>query len=91
VSGLARLKFSTSPNIFGDTDDSVISIIMQIRIYIKSLFVISGLNLILSIFVGVVCGFEDPFSCRKIRCIIIIINRMNGRRKWREKNRFRVG
>jgi len=91
VSGLARLKFSTSPRRFGNTEDNVISDTMQIRMYIKSLFVINGLNLILSKFVLVVCGFEEPFSWRKIKCTIIIMNIINGRRKCREKNRFSVG
>jgi len=50
-----------------------------------------GLNLILSIFVMVFVGFEEPFSCSMIRCINIIIIISIGRMKCSEKNRFNVG
>lgn len=36
-------------------------------------------------------GLEDPFSCSSIRCTIINTINTIGRRKWSEKNRFRVG
>jgi len=50
-----------------------------------------GLNLILSRFVIVLDGFEDPFSCSIMRCIIIVTMITIGRMKCREKNRLRVG
>jgi len=50
-----------------------------------------GWNLILSIFVKVVFGFEDPFSCNIIRWMIINIAMSIGVIKCREKNRVRVG
>jgi len=50
-----------------------------------------GLNLILSMFVFVFVGLDDPFSCSMIRCIIIIIMIIIGRMKCNEKNRFSVG
>jgi len=50
-----------------------------------------GLNLILSVFVIVFDGFEDPFSCSMIRWISIISMITMGKMKCREKNRFRVG
>jgi len=50
-----------------------------------------GLNLILSIFVIVFDGLDEPFSCNMIRWIIIIIMIVIGRMKCNEKNRFSVG
>jgi len=50
-----------------------------------------GLNLILSIFVVVFDGLEDPFSCSIIRWIIIVNMMIIGRMKCKEKNRFSVG
>jgi len=50
-----------------------------------------GLNLILSFFVKVLVGFEDPVSCKSIRCTSIIAIRIIGRMKCSEKNRFSVG
>jgi len=50
-----------------------------------------GLNLILSIFVVVFVGLEDPFSCNRIKCVNIVIILNMGRIKCKEKNRFSVG
>jgi len=50
-----------------------------------------GLNFTLSIFVIVLVGFDDPFSCSMIRCISIMAMIAMGRIKCREKNRFSVG
>jgi len=50
-----------------------------------------GLNLILSIFVMVFVGLEEPFSCNMIKCIIITTMISIGRMKCKEKNRFSVG
>jgi len=65
--GLAGLKFSTSPSKFGIFD--VILIIASIMAIIgsESLIVNRGLNLILSKIDTEFDGFEDPFSCSKIR------------------------
>jgi hypothetical protein len=50
-----------------------------------------GWNFILSVSVFVLFGFDDPFSCRSIRWIIMKTISVIGNRKCREKNRFRVG
>jgi hypothetical protein len=50
-----------------------------------------GLNFIFSRAVWEFAGFEDPFSCNSIRCIITIITITIGKMKCSEKNRFRVG
>jgi hypothetical protein len=85
------LKFSTSPNILGERE-IILIMIMAIRINgIVSLIKNSGLNFTLSIIVKEFEGFEDPFSCSRIRCVITKTVMIIGRRKWREKNRFRVG
>jgi len=55
-------------------------------------FVMSnGLNLILSVLVFLVVGFEEPLSWREIRWNNTIMVISIGRRKCREKNRFSVG
>lgn len=89
--GLAGLKFSTSPNKFGLLDTSIIMAIIIKIIGIESLMVNIGLNLILSLFVCVFLGLEDPFSCNRIKCVITKAAIAMGRIKWREKNRFSVG
>ena len=50
-----------------------------------------GLNLTLSRAVSEFEGFDDPFSWRRIRWAITMTVIIIGRRKCREKNRFRVG
>jgi len=91
TSGLAGEKFSTSPKRFGELDRSSTIIVMITSIGSMSLREYIGLNLILSVFVVVFDGLEDPFSCSIIRCTSIITIITIGRMKCREKNRFRVG
>jgi hypothetical protein len=75
----------------GDRDTNLI-IIIEIRIKgTESLIKNSGLNFTLSIIVVEFDGFEDPFSCKRIKCIITRTVITMGRRKCREKNRFKVG
>jgi len=50
-----------------------------------------GLNLILSIFVIVLDGFVEPFSCNIIRWISIRAMIAIGKMKCSEKKRFNVG
>ena len=89
--GFAMLKFSTSPRMFGVNEIMVVSM-MAIRIRGRVSFTKNnGLNLSLSLFVDTFDGLEDPFSCRRIRWISTITVINIGRRKCREKNRFRVG
>jgi len=91
TSGFAGEKFSTSPKRFGELDRSSIIIVIVINIGRTSLREYIGLNLILSVFVAVFVGLEDPFSCSIIRCTSIRTMITIGRMKCREKNRFSVG
>jgi len=89
--GLAGLKFSTSLRIFG-----ILDVIRTINIIIKMAGIVSftenkGLNFTLSKFVWEFVGFEDPFSWRRIRWTNTITEIIIGRRKCKEKNRFKVG
>lgn len=81
IIGLAGLKFSTSPSIFGLFDTIIISIVIIMIPGMESLIDRRGLNFTLSMFVFVFDGFEEPFSCRRIRWIIAVIEIINGRRK----------
>jgi len=89
--GLAGLKFSTSPRMFGMFDTIVIIIIITSTIGIMSFNENIGLNFIFSTDVWEFVGLEDPFSCNSIRCPITITMIIIGKMKCREKNRFRVG
>lgn len=89
--GLAGLKFSTSPKMLG-----VLEVIKIIAIIITMAGIVSftenkGLNFTLSRFVWIFEGLEEPFSCNKIKWnstnTVITI----GKRKCKEKNRFKVG
>jgi len=91
VDALALLKFSTSPNIFGDITSRITIDIEIAHIGRVSLTMKYGKNFILSISGFTPIGFEDPLLCRRIRCtntkVIITI----GNKKCSEKKRFRVG
>lgn len=50
-----------------------------------------GWNFSLSLFVLVLVGLDDPFSCNSIKCTKTIAEISIGRMKCKEKNRFRVG
>lgn len=89
--GLAILKFSTSPSMLGEFEIRVIIIIIERTAGSRSLIEKRGLNFILSLLEFVFEGFEDPFSCSRIRWVMTSTDRIIGRRKWSEKNRFRVG
>jgi hypothetical protein len=58
---------------------------------IKSLIVKYGWKLILSTLFFNPRGFDEPLSWRKIRWNMIMMHKINGRIKWNEKNRFKVG
>jgi len=89
--GFAMFRFSTSPSMSGFFE--IITTIARLThtIGIRSFVINIGLNLILSMFVLVPVGFDDPLSCNAIRWIITIAAIPIGRMKCREKNRFRVG
>jgi hypothetical protein len=81
TSGFAGFKFSTSPSMSG-----LFEIIATIRIVVqhsgfRSFTVNSGWNFIFSRSGDSPEGFEDPFSCRAIRWIIIIAATTIGTRK----------
>lgn len=61
------------------------------NIPIKSLVIKNGSNLILSKFNIELIELEDPKIWRKIIWIKTIIKINNGRIKWKEKNRIKVG
>jgi len=67
TNGFAGEKFSTSPSKFGEFDSSSVIVVMVISIGNISFREYIGLNLILSVFVIVLDGFEEPFSCSMIR------------------------
>lgn len=50
-----------------------------------------GENFILSMFVMIPNGLDDPFWCNKIKWIITSAAIISGSRKCNEKNRFNVG
>jgi len=89
--GLAGLKFSTSPNMFGLFDDNKIINSIIIIIGRESFTVKIGLNFTLSKFVWEFVGLEDPFSCNIIKWIITKTTITIGNKKCKEKNRFKVG
>jgi len=88
---LAGLKFSTSPSILGLFDRVMHRMMAMTKIVVMSLIDSSGLNFILSKFVIVFVGFDDPVSCSIIRWPITMVAISMGSRKCSEKNRFSVG
>jgi len=91
TSGLAGLKFSTSPSMFGLFEEIIIIISIIIIIGMESFTENMGLNFTLSMLDWSVDGLDDPFSCNRIMWIIAKTVITIGRRKWSEKNRFNVG
>jgi len=89
--GLAVFRFSTSPKRSGFLEIIKIRVIEIHTRGVKSLIVNVGWNFTLSICVLVPVGLEDPVVWRVIRWIRAIAEMIMGTRKWREKNRFRVG
>jgi hypothetical protein len=91
IRGLAMLKFSTSVRRLGERESMVIISSEIVIVGNRSLIRKSGLNLSLSGCCREFVGEEEPFSWSIIRCVRIIREISIGRRKWREKNRFKVG
>lgn len=89
--GFAWLKFSVSINNNGFFDVVKIISVEIIITGTKSLIDIIGWKFILSVFVFVTIGFDDPFSWSEIRWIIIVAIIIIGTKKCSEKNRFNVG
>jgi hypothetical protein len=89
--GLAGLRFSTSPNMSGLFEISII-IRREIQTIGDRSFILKwGWNLILSGLVDDPVGFDDPVSCRAIKWTITTAAIAMGVMKCREKNRFKVG
>lgn len=91
INGFAGLKFSTSLRMFGMLETIIIMRIIVTSIGRMSFSENIGLNFIFSKDVWEFDGFDDPFSCSNVRCIITIMMITIGRMKCSEKNRFRVG
>lgn len=91
TSGLAFEKFSGSLKIFG-MNDIIMNIMVSIIVSISmSLCEWYGWNGILSMSEFVPNGLLDPSVCRSMMWIEDIEIIVNGRIKWRAKNRVRVG
>lgn len=89
--GFAGEKFSGSIVKNGFKLIHVVNINIVITTPNMSLIEKYGWNGILSILFFIPKGFDDPVSCRKIKCVIIITVKIKGKIKWNEKNRFSVG
>jgi len=82
--GLAGEKFSVSPIILGLLDTSIVMISSVAIIGSVSFIDNSGLNFILSQFDFKFLWFDDPFSCRKIKWMIMMTIIIIGKMKCRE-------
>ena len=90
TSGLAGIKFSTSPIRKGLMRVMEINRVIKHTIPTKSLIEKNGWNGILSILEFTPRGLLDPVWWRNKRCTIANALRIKGRRKCRAKNRVRV-
>lgn len=84
------MKFSGSPKILGEIKMVEIinrSVISMPKISLEEKY---GWNGILSKFELVPNGLLEPVSCKNSRWIITIAAIINGRIKWKAKNRFKV-
>lgn len=75
----------------GSFEFIIIIAIIIVIIDIVSLAENIGLNFTLSRFDIEFVGFDDPFSCNRIKCAITIAEIIIGIMKCSEKNRFNVG
>lgn len=89
--GSAWLKFSGSPNMFGFIKINIRIINIIINIELMSFIENLGWNEILSLFIVVADGFDEPDLWRVNKWIRTKNVMMNGKIKWNEKNRFNVG
>jgi len=84
------LKFSGSPIQNGKKNDVQVIVNASAIIVTRSLVEKNGWKKILSIFGLFPVGLLDPVIWREARWIITINAKINGIKKWREKNRFKV-
>jgi len=89
--GLASFEFSVSPSSNGFWVVKVNITIITIKNGVKSLAKKYGWNVILSQFVWLPIGFEDPVWCNIIKCTKTIANKIIGIKKCKAKNRVKVG
>jgi len=71
-------------------------IIIKNKINIKIIPIVSflvknGWKLILSLFIWIMIGLDEPVKWRKKMWVIDIVAMINGKMKWREKKRISVG
>lgn len=90
TNGLAGMKLSGSPSMYGFTSDKIVRAINIIMNPTMSLNEKYGWNGILSVFLFNPKGLFDPVWCRNSRWIITIAATINGNKKWKVKNRVRV-
>lgn len=88
---MAIRKVSGSPRRKGLLSDRIVILNEIKRAGRVSLIKKVGINLILSLFVWALSGFEDPVSCNRIRWTRAMARIAMGIMKCREKNRLRVG
>lgn len=91
LSGLAGIKFSGSVEIYGEmliTMENINKVIINPK---RSFDVKNGWNWILSLFIEIFTGFDDPFVCKVNMWMIVIAVIMNGSKKCSEKKRVSVG
>jgi len=87
----AGKKFTGSLNRWGCCIEMVRNTIRTTSTLTVSFLVKNGWNDTLSMFLFNPIGFLDPFVCRHIKWMITMNAMRNGKMKWSEKNRFRVG
>jgi len=85
IKGFAWLKFSTSPNRLGKLQFIKIIIVIIINKGKESFNENIGLNFTLSKLVIKLEGFEEPFSCKRIKWKRTITEINIGKRKCSEK------
>lgn len=91
INGLAKLKFSGSPNNIGNRQFIIKNKIEIIIIMLISLIENKGWKEDLSLFNLILDGLDEPDEWRNNRWIMTIADMIKGRIKWNEKNRFSVG
>lgn len=88
--GFAGVKFSGSPNRFGENSARDVRASSIAAKPSRSLYEKYGWKEILSASELIPAGLFDPVSCRKSRWIRVAAATTNGRRKWKAKNRVSV-
>lgn len=90
TNGFAGVKFSGSPNRFGENNAKDVRASNMTTKPKRSLYEKYGWKEILSASELSPAGLFDPVSCRKRRCRMVAAAITNGSRKWKAKNRVNV-